>query len=419
MADTTLANTNDDALQVHAQGPSGTFAAMSVPNYPRLWVTGLLWNLTRWMAIFLSTYLVNHLTHSAFYVQLVGSFFFAPMFLGGAVAGVISDRLDRRRTILIVLTVLSPLCALMGALIVTDVIATWMVYPFMLAIGVSMVLDMTSRRALVYDFVGPEHVTNALALESLAQTGGSLLGGLVAGAIVTALGIGETFFLVAIFYALAFVTFVGVPMPPRKLATVRTNFRRDIGEGVRYVRGHVALISILGVTIIMNTFHFSFMTMVPVFADRLEVNALLTGILASAMAGGSMIGTLFIARGLPFGRGMAYVGGSMTAMAFLFIFATVSWYPLALLALVLAGVASSGFGTMQSALVMSSADDEMRGRALGLLSMGIGALPFSMLLLGIAAQLTSPPTAVMGSVSIGFACMIVWNLWRPESRRLP
>jgi predicted MFS family arabinose efflux permease len=307
----------------------------------------------------------------------------------------------------------------MGALIVTDVIETWMVYPFMLAIGVSMVLDMTSRRALVYDFVGPEHVTNALALESLAQTGGSMAGALVAGAIISALGIGETFFLVSILYGLAFLTFAGVPMPARKLATARTDLRKDIAAGVRYMRGHAALISILGVTIIMNTFHFSFMTMVPVFADRLEVNALLTGILASAMAGGSMIGTLFIARGLPFGRGAAYVGGSMAAMTFLFVFAAVAWYPLALVALLLAGVASSGFGTMQSALVMSTADDDMRGRALGLLSMGIGALPFSMLALGLAAQLTSPAAAVMGSVSIGFALMIAWNLARPEARRLP
>jgi predicted MFS family arabinose efflux permease len=341
------------------------------------------------------------------------------MFFGGATAGVISDRLDRRRTILIVLTILTPLSAGMGVLIVTDVIETWMVYPFMLLIGVSMVLDMTSRRALVYDFVGPEHVTNALALESLAQTGGSMLGGLFAGAIISALGIGETFFLVAVLYGLAFLTFVGVPMPARKLATaVRTDFRKDIGEGVRYVRGHAALISILGVTIIMNTFHFSFMTMVPVFADRLEVGALWTGILASAMAGGSMIGTLFIARGLPFGRGMAYVGGSMAAMAFLFIFASVTWYPVALAALLCAGVFSSGFGTMQSALVMSTADDEMRGRALGLLSMGIGALPFSMLLLGATAQLTSPSLAVMSSVSLGFVAMIAWNLARPEARRL-
>src|SRR5262245_33993420 len=134
MSDATLANTTVAAGEGLARPRTGTFAAMSVPYYPRLWTTGLLWNLTRWMAIFLCTYLVNHLTHSPFYVQLVGSAFFAPMFFGGALAGVISDRLDRRRTILIVLSVLMPLSAAMGVLIVTDVIETWMVYPFMLCI---------------------------------------------------------------------------------------------------------------------------------------------------------------------------------------------------------------------------------------------------------------------------------------------
>src|SRR6185436_19656503 len=231
MSDTALANTNVGESDAPIATRTGTFSAMSVPYYPRLWVTGLLWNMTRWMAIFLCNYLVNQLTHSPFYVQLVGASFFAPMFFGGATAGVISDRLDRRRTILIVLTVLTPLSAGMGVLIVTEVIETWMVYPFMLLIGVSMVLDMTSRRALVYDFVGPEHVTNALALESLAQTGGSMAGGLCAGAIISTLGIGETFFLVSILYGLAFLTFVGVPVPPRKLSTgARPNFRKDIGE---------------------------------------------------------------------------------------------------------------------------------------------------------------------------------------------
>src|SRR5690242_6563206 len=179
MADAALADVNPETAATAARR-SATFAAMAVPYYPRLWLTGLLWNLTRWMAIFLCSYLVNQMTHSPFLVQLVGAAFFAPMFFGGALAGVISDRLDRRRTILAVLVVLMPLSAAMGVLVATDLVQTWMVYPFMLAVGVSMVLDMTSRRALVYDFVGPGYVTNALALESMAQTAGNMAGALCA-----------------------------------------------------------------------------------------------------------------------------------------------------------------------------------------------------------------------------------------------
>src|SRR3712207_8315625 len=78
--------------------PPGVFAALRVPYYPRLWASGWLWNLTRWMSVFLCSYLVNDLTGSPFLVQLVGAAFFAPMFFGGVLGGVISDRFDRRRS---------------------------------------------------------------------------------------------------------------------------------------------------------------------------------------------------------------------------------------------------------------------------------------------------------------------------------
>jgi MFS family permease len=81
-------------------------AAMSIPQYPRLWAVGMLLNLTRWMAIFLGAYLVNELTHSTILVQLVGACLFAPMFLGGVLAGAIADRLDRKRALLALIAVL-------------------------------------------------------------------------------------------------------------------------------------------------------------------------------------------------------------------------------------------------------------------------------------------------------------------------
>jgi MFS family permease len=293
------------------------------------------------------------------------------MFLTGALGGVISDRLDRRRTMLGLLLVLIPVAALMAAVNLAGVIETWMVYPFMLVIGVSMVVDMTSRRALVYDLVGKEFVTNALALESLAMTGGTLLGGLGAGTIISLLGIGQAFLLVAVAYVGAFAIMLGVPNPksgrPAGEAE-RNDIFDDLKAAFGYVRGHRTLISILGVTVIMNVFYHSFIPMIPVFADRLEVNPFWTGILASGPALGSIIGAFMIARGLALGRGRAYVGGSVVALVFLCGFALSGWYPLALVCLLLAGLGISGFATMQARPGLTSAEDAMRGRAMGLLA---------------------------------------------------
>ena len=358
---------------------AGTFAALQVPSFGLLWASGWCWNATRWMAIFLCSFLINDLTGSPFLVQLVGAAFFAPMFLGGAVAGAAADRFDRRRTILRQLAVLIPVGLGMGALVTGGWVEAWMVYPFVLVVGLGGVVDMTSRRALVFDLVGEERATNALALESLSMAGGNTLGSLFGGAVIDLVGIGEAFFLIGILYVASYLLLVRVPSPPARVAGARTSIRRDIGEGVRAVRASRALIGILGVTVVMNLFYFSFMPLVPVFADEMGVNALLAGLLASASGFGMMVGSFAWAAWPTRRRGLLYVGGSVVAMAFLFAFAALQWYPVALVMLMAAGIGSSAFGTMQAVLVMTTAGAAMRGRAMGVLSMAIGTLPFGMI----------------------------------------
>ena len=151
----------------------GWLAALRVPGYRRLLAVGFLWNLTRWLTIFLCTYAVNQLTGSPFLVQLVGAAFFAPMFFGGALGGVISDRLDRRRTILGLFALLVPSAGVVAAVTLAGGLKAWMVYPLMLAVGLGMVADMTCRRTLIFDLMGPGLVTNAIALESFGMMAGN------------------------------------------------------------------------------------------------------------------------------------------------------------------------------------------------------------------------------------------------------
>jgi predicted MFS family arabinose efflux permease len=395
-------------------------AAFEVPYYARLWASGGLWNLTRWLGVFLASYLVNDLTHSPLLVQLVGAAFFAPMFFAGALGGVISDRFDRRRTILGQLLILIPIAALLGVLVTADTVRVWMVYPFMLVVGLGGVIDMTSRRALVWDFVGEARVTNAMALESLSMTTGNMLGTLTGGAVIDALGIGTAFFLIPLCYTGSFLFLLGVPVPhrPRVHPHAHGSVIADILAGFRLARRDRVLISILGTTVLMNGFYFTYTPMVPVFADRLEVSAFWTGVLASASGLGSLIASVVIASRAPGGRGLIYVGGSTVALSFLFVFALAGWYSVALLTLLCSGMGVAGFTTMQSVLVMSTSTPEMRGRAMGILSMAIGTLPFAMAALGVVAQGAGAQAAVLISAALGIGAMVLWNVWRPEARRL-
>ncbi len=407
-------------LNAATAAPRGRMlAAMSIPQYPRLWAVGMLLHLSRWTAIFLCSYQVNQLTDSTFLVQLVGASIFAPMFFGGAVAGAIADRLDRKRAILTLLAIMIPACALIGVVEMSGSLKTWMCYPFALGIGTVLLSDMTVRRAMVYDVVGPGNLNNALALEALAMQGGATAGSLGAGGIISLFGIGEAFLAIGVVYVLAIVALAGVQLPRRAHTNTKFRLLGDIAEGFRALPSHPALVSVLGVTVIVNLFYFSFIPLVPVFGERLEVGAFLTSLLLSANSVGAILGAMLVARGLPLGRGTIYVGGSTLALCGLFVFAVVGWYPIALLALMTAGAGVSGFATMQSVLVMVNAEAEMRGRAMGLLSMSIGVLPLSMLLLGLGAGAVGPTAGVMISVVVGLLVLAAWTLKHPEARVAP
>ena len=105
-------------------------------------------------------------------------------------------------------------------------------------------------------------------------------------------------------------------------------------------------------------------------------------------------------------------------LTLLVLFAVLQVFVLALVALVLTGVCSAGFASVQTALVMSINEPEMRGRAMGVLSMAIGTLPFGMVLLGVLAERLGSHAAVVTSAIAGMVVLVLWLIRRPEVLRL-
>ena len=398
-------------------------ASMAVPSFARLWGAGALWNLTRWMAIFVGSYLVNKLTDSPLLVQLVGTSMFLPMFLGGLAAGAISDRYDRRRTVMRQLISLVPLAMLMAVLVHTGAIRVWMVYVFGMAVGIGQVVDMTNRRALVHDIVGERLVGNAMAIEALSMSSGNMLGSLSAGTVIGLLAEDGAYALIGGCYFICFLLMLRVPTPPRRdgpppADTSLADIKADLVAGIRSLPSNRPLVSLLGVTVIMNFMFFSFMPLVPVMAERFDSGPFATGLLASALGLGMLIGAVIIVVVDPTNRGFLYVAGPFFGMAALIGFALMDVYAIALLMLVLTGIGSAGFASVQSALVLSISSEEMRGRAMGLLSMSIGSLPFGMLSLGLLAERVGPQTAVICAASAGIGLLAIWIVRNPEITRV-
>jgi len=390
------------------------FSALEVPGFGLLWVSGALWHISRWGIAFLSAYLVNDLTDSPRLVQLTGAVMWTPLLLGGVLGGVIADRFDRRRTVLLQMAIITPLVAVIAVLVERETIEVWMLYPFLFVVGIGWVFDMTSRRSLVFDVVGPAQIDNAMALESLSLSGGIALGTLLGGSVISLFGVGSAFGVVAVLLCVAGLLLWRVDPPPATVSAGTSTPIADLRDGVRLLRTHRGLVGILGVTVIANFFYFAYFPLVQVIADALDVGAFLTGLLASATGLGMMGGSLLVARLQPRRRGIVYLTGVFLGMALLVGFATLRWYPAALAFLLGSSIGGGLFGSTQSTLVMTTVDAVVRGRALGLLSMAIGALPVGMFLLGELAEVTGPGAAITTFSVAGTVLLAAWKRRHPE-----
>jgi predicted MFS family arabinose efflux permease len=404
------------AIAAGAGRRPSTFAAFRIPQFGRLWASGALFNLSRWGISFLAAYLANKLSGSPRLVQLTGVAMWTPMLLGGVAGGVVSDRADRRRTMLVQYAVMIPLITAMAVLHGTGQLRLWMIYPFLVIAGLGFVVDMTTRRAVLYDIVGPGGIDNAMALESLSMAGGLAFGALAGGTVVDAVGISQAIWLVAVLLTGSLVLFASIKVPSRSVpaGSARGAFR----EGFGLLGTHKGLVSILGVTSCVNFFYFTYTPLVQVIGSDLGVRPALIGLLASTTGFGMMIASLVAARFRPRRRGLVYTVGAFFALLLLLPFAASGTYLLAVLCLLGAAVGGGFFGALQGVLVMTVVPAEVRGRALGLLSMAIGVLPIGMLLLGEVAEAIGTRQALAASSICGVLTLVLWVWRRPQVTRI-
>jgi predicted MFS family arabinose efflux permease len=145
------------------------------------------------------------------------------------------------------------------------------------------------------------------------------------------------------------------------------------------------------------------------------------GLLGSASGIGSFFGSLFLASLVSINRhGALFLGGSILGTMGLLAFSFSQWYGLSFVALLVMGIGVAGFGVMQMTIVMLVSRDEMRGRALGVVSLAIGVSPFGALLIGALASAIGTANAVTANavvclVLLGLVAIVMPSFWRNSS----
>jgi MFS family permease len=372
------------------------------------------------MQMTLLAWFVLERTDSAWLVALVGFFGMAPMFLLGMVGGVLADRADRRRLLLITQAASFASVLVMAALLHTDLVSYWHAYPSVVIVGTAWALDMPSRRSMIHDMLGRDGVTNAVALDSVGMSSSLMLGPALAGSMITVIGVSDGYIAVAALYLISLTLLSRLRVAPvRRDPVARTRLLQELTVGLRYVAGQPLLRAMVLITVVMNLLSFSYVNIVPVIArDVLEVGPGLMGMLLAAPGLGSVIGAVIVASTVTIARpGRIFVAGSLLTFFGLALFSVSNWYGLSLAILVMMGLGAAGFGTMQASMTMLVAHEDMRGKALGVVSLAIGAGPFGALLIGATASLMGPSVALTVNAIVGATCVLLVALLMPPLMR--
>jgi MFS family permease len=364
-----LSNSPDSIADVPAapQPPPGSGGLLSVfhhRNY-RLFFTGQLISLIGfWMQAIAQSWLVYRLTSSPSLLGLVGFAGQSPMLLITPFAGVLADRLNRRRILFFTQTAMMASACTLATLTLMGVVQVWHIVFFAMLTGTANAFDVPTRQSFTVEMVGRADLPRAIALNSIMFNSARLVGPAIAGLLVAAIGEGWCMALNGASYlaVLAGLSMMRVePQPARQPSHPLT----DLREGFVYVTTHPQTRMLLLLLAGSSLFGTSYLTLMPVFArDVLHGSSDLLGFLMAAVGAGALIGAVTISRvphsvlpRVPFAASAGF-GTALVA------FSQSSSIALSLGLLVPAGFGMMAMGVSTNTLIQSTIADAMRGRVM-------------------------------------------------------
>ena len=392
------------------------FRALRHRNFRLFWTGQLLSLVGTWMQSVAQGWLMHRLTGSALMLGLLGFAQFLPVTLLSLWAGVVADRMDKRRLIVITQACALVQAATLATVVSTGVVQPWMLIGLALAFGTISAFDLPARQSFLVEMVGKPDLSNAIALNSAAFNTARVLGPAVAGVLVATAGEGACFWVNVASFAAVLAALLRMDLVPRVADTqpARTPFS-TLRDGVRYALGLPPirnLLLLLGVTCGLG---FQYMVLLPVYArEILDTGPRTYGLMVSAFGLGSLLAAVVMTRQLDRWalRRNLLVGLSVAGVG-MGVFAWSRALPLTL-----AMGFASGFGLIlyvasTNTLLQLTTEDRFRGRIMSLYTlMFIGTAPFGALFSGWIAQHFGAPvaTSVSAVVLLGGALWVSYRL---------
>ena len=389
-----------------------SFNSLEVRNYRRYFAGQLISLSGTWMQTVAALWLILTLTGSGIAVGLTTALQFLPMLLIGAWGGLLADRFPKRRLLMATQVLMAIPAVFLFAVTAAGVVAPWMVFLAVFAMGTVNAVDNPTRQSFVFEMVGPDRVVNAVSLNSVIVQSARIVGPALAGITIAAFGVVPCFAINALTFAAMIFALWGMDPARLHTAPAAPHGPGAIRAGLRYVARSPELAVPLALMALVGTLGFNFQVILPLLARfSFGGGAGSYAALVSAMGVGSIAGALVNgSRGrtgprLIAGAALAFGLGGLLA-------ATMPGLALEIPALVALGAASVTFAAAINSTLQLAVSHEMRGRVMALYSVVfLGSTPLGAPLAGWLAETYDPRVALVLAGASGLGAAWAARVW--------
>ena len=347
---------------------------------------------------------VLEFTGSALYLGLINACRMVPAFLLSVPAGVLADRSDRRKLLILLQAgiMLSTFCV--GYLLAANT-PFWLLAVVVTLRSVLMAVVIPVRNCLIPNLVLESQVASAVAVDSGVRNISRIVGPAIAGTLLAVMEVADVFWISAC-SIVAVLLSLFVVHPESNRDAVSNNIKADIQEAAVYVKNSPSVQSLLILAVVPMVFAFPYTAMMPLFAeDLLQLGPEGLGILLSVAAAGALVGSAWLSLGSETeGAGKWLVCSIIGFGLFLLLFMIAETLVTAAVTMFLVGLASAIYRTMSRVTLQTRVPDRLRGRILSIALMDRGLMPLGAILIGAVAEWAG---ALWAGMVMGGGCVAV------------
>ena len=378
---------------------SSTFRAFRNRNYALFFTGQSISQIGTWMQRTAVSWVVYSMTHSTFMLGLTVFATQFPSFLFSLYGGIISDRYNRYKILLVTQTASMIQAVLLAVLVLTNHYEVWQILTLGIVLGVVNAFDVPARQPLIHEMVNDKsELSNAVALNSSMVNLAKLIGPALSGITLQAFGAGICFLLNAISFVAVLASLLLMKFPEFKPPVVKKKISSELMEGFQYLKQnlHIGMILLLLTTVSLLVMPYD--TLIPVFAKVIfKGDAATFGYISSFIGLGAITGTLFLAS-LKSSTNLKIVLliSTITLGIGLICFSHTSYFPLAMVFAIIAGLGAMAQNTICITIIQIESDAAMRGRVISYVAMAVfGMLPLGSLLIGAVSQQLGAPMTML------------------------